>query len=231
MPRLLLKFDTAVLKEVPVGPDPIRIGRAVDNDIHIDNLAVSEHHACIYMKDAALVVEDLNSLNGTFVNDRRIKREALHSGDSIAVGKHRIMVDADHNVTGPFDPGRKITAPKLDETVVLDSKLQPELAKGDSNRGPLPNLLVIKGRVRQRVYVLSSNLTIIGKSPMATVRLKGWFAPEVAAQITKRQDGYYVGLTKRAAKVNGLRILAPTRLNDGDLIEVGGVVVKFVHHE
>src|SRR2546422_11124296 len=70
MGRLLLKFDDAVLREVSLGSRAVTIGRAPDNDIPIDNLAVSNYHARIYTEAGRLVIEDLNSLNGTFVNDQ-----------------------------------------------------------------------------------------------------------------------------------------------------------------
>ena len=49
MPKLILKFEAAVLKEVVVGARPVTIGRAPDNDIQIDNLAVSSHHARVLL--------------------------------------------------------------------------------------------------------------------------------------------------------------------------------------
>jgi hypothetical protein len=63
---------------------------------------------------------------------------------------------------------------------------------------------------------------------MATVRLRGWFAPQVAAQINKREDGYYLGRADHVPKINGRPIDGPTRLNDGDLIEVGRVRMTFL---
>ena len=69
MSRLLLKFESATLKEVPLGTRPVTIGRAPDNDIQIDNLAVSNYHARVYVEAGSLVVEDLNSLNGSFLNE------------------------------------------------------------------------------------------------------------------------------------------------------------------
>ena len=45
MARLVVKFESQVLREVPLGASPLTIGRAPDNDLHIDNLAVSDHHA------------------------------------------------------------------------------------------------------------------------------------------------------------------------------------------
>ena len=89
MSRLVLKFENAALKEVPLGTRPVTIGRAPDNDIPIDNLAVSNYHARVYVEAGSLVVEDLNSLNGSFLNDIRVERAMLKDGDAILIGKHR----------------------------------------------------------------------------------------------------------------------------------------------
>jgi hypothetical protein len=77
MAKLSLMFEDKVVKEVPVGSRPISIGRSPDNDLAVDNLAVSNHHARVYFEAGRLVVEDLDSLNGTFVNDLRVERAAL----------------------------------------------------------------------------------------------------------------------------------------------------------
>ena len=241
MARLVLKFDAAVLKEVPIGSRPVTIGRAPDNDIPIDNLAVSNYHARVYTEAGRLVVEDLDSLNGTFVNDLRVERATLRDGDSILIGKHHIVVDERHDAAVPLDAGRKVAAPKVDETVVLDTKQRRELlqqttAAGErsqptSARARVPSLIVLSGKTDQKNYLLSSKLTVIGKSSMATVRLRGWFAPQVAAQISKGEDGYYLGRADRVPKVNGEPITGPTRLNDGDLIAVGGVRLNFLYRD
>lgn len=66
---------------------------------------------------------------------------------------------------------------------------------------------------------------------MATVRLHGWFKPKVAAQINRRDDGYYLGRGDKAPTVNGSPLGGPTLLVDGDLIEVCGVRLKFTVKE
>jgi predicted component of type VI protein secretion system len=239
MARLLLQFDSTVLREFPVSTHPITIGRAPDNDIHIDNLAVSNYHARVYSENYRLVVEDLDSLNGTFLNNRRVKKEWLRSGDAILIGKHLLILDQEHDVAPALDSGRRAVAPKVDETVLFQAKRGPQGAQpagaadagSQSDRARAPSLIVLKGKTDQKDYLLSDRLTIIGKSPMATVRLRGWFAPQVAAQVNKRQDGYYIGLTQRVVKVNGNPISGLTRLNDGDLIEVGGVCLKFTYSD
>jgi pSer/pThr/pTyr-binding forkhead associated (FHA) protein len=238
MAKLVLKFDNRVLKELPLGNGPIRIGRAPDNDIHIDNLGVSDYHARVFTESERLILEDLDSLNGTFLNNSRVKREWLRSADAILIGKHVIVVDLLHDAAPVLGTGRRVAAPKVEETVVMSTKGRLELRQGgpdekgaQSERARVPSLVVLKGNTQQKDYVLSGKLTVIGKSPMATVRLKGWFAPQVAAQINKRQDGYYLGLGKRIPKINGVSTKPPVRLNDGDLIEVAGVVLKFMYRD
>src|ERR1700687_5913019 len=90
MAKLSLMFENKVVKEVPIGNRPVTIGRSPDNDLPVDNLAISNYHARVYYEGGRLVVEDLDSLNGTFVNDLRVERAMLHDGDSIWIGKHHI---------------------------------------------------------------------------------------------------------------------------------------------
>jgi pSer/pThr/pTyr-binding forkhead associated (FHA) protein len=241
MAKLSLMFEEKLVKEVPVGSRPVGIGRSPDNDLPVDNLAVSNYHARVYFEAGRLVVEDLDSLNGTFVNDLRVERATLHDGDSIWIGKHHIKVDASGDAPLPWDSGRKAAAPRINETMVLDTKarrdmLQQAAAMGERSqfavgRLKMPTLVVLNGTTDQKEYVVTNKLTVIGKSKMATVRLKGWFKPQLAAQINQRDDGYYVGPGDKVPTVNGIPISGPVRLNDGDLIEVCGVRMNFIFRD
>ncbi|PYT76545.1 MAG: hypothetical protein DMG40_25930 [Acidobacteria bacterium] len=241
MPKLSLMFDNKLVREVPVGSRPVTIGRAPDNDLSVDNLAVSSYHAKIYFEAGRMVIEDLNSLNGTFVNDLRVERATLHDGDRVHIGKHIIKVDTSGDAPVPWQPARKTAAPRINETMVLDTKerrqmLQQAAAMGESmqfasTRVKVATLMVLGGNTDQREYILTNKLTVIGKSSMATVKLKGWFKPQMAAQINQRDDGYVLGPGDKVPSVNGRHIGGPTRLNDGDLIEVCGVKLNFIFRE
>ncbi|GAC1701061.1 MAG: hypothetical protein NVS9B4_03720 [Candidatus Acidiferrum sp.] len=237
MAKLSLMFGSTLVKEVPVGSRPVAIGRSPDNDLPIDNLAISNHHARVYFEAGRLVVEDLDSLNGTFVNDLRVERATLHDGDSIHIGKHHVKVDATGDTLVSFDTTRKPNAPRINETMVLDTKerrqmLQQAAALGErtqfANRINVPTLVVLSGNTDQTEYMLTNKLIVIGKSAMATVRLKGWFKPKMAAQINQRDDGFFISPADNTPKLNGKPIHGATRLNDGDLIEVCGVRLNFV---
>jgi predicted component of type VI protein secretion system len=241
MSRLVLKFEGASLKEIPLGTRPVTIGRAPDNDIPIDNLAVSNYHARVYVEAGSLVVEDLNSLNGSFLNDIRVERAMVKDGDTILIGKHEILVDQTHDVALIADELRKAPAPRVNETMILDTEerrklLEMTAAAGErSQLSPerllVPTLTVLHGRTDQKEYRIAGKLTVIGHSKMATVRLRGWFTPEVAAQINKHEDGYYLGRGDRVPKINGVSIHGLTKLNDGDVIEVGRVRLNFLFRE
>jgi pSer/pThr/pTyr-binding forkhead associated (FHA) protein len=240
MAKLSLMFENRLVKEVPIGSRPVGIGRSPDNDLPVDNLAVSNHHARVFFEAGRLVVEDLDSLNGTFVNDLRVERATLHDGDSIWIGKHHIKVDASGDAPIAVDSARRKPAPQINETMVLDTKqrremLQQAAAMGErspfSGRLKMPTLLVLSGNSDQKEYVITSKLAVIGKSKMATVKLKGWFKPEVAAQINRRDDGYYIGPGDKTPVVNSKAIQGPVRLNDGDVIEICGLRLSFAFRE
>src|ERR1700736_4631051 len=238
MAKLTLMFENKLVKEVPIGSRPVGIGRSPDNDLPVDNLAVSNYHARVYFEAGRLVVEDLDSLNGTFVNDLRVERATLHDGDSIHIGKHHVKVDASGDAPVFVDVSRKPNAPRINETMVLDTKerrkmLQQAAALGErtqfaSGRMNVPTLMVLSGNTDQREYMLTNKLVVIGNSTMATVRLKGWFKPKMAAQINQRDDGFYIGPGDKTPTLNGTPIQGTTRLNDGDLIEVCGVRLSFI---
>ena len=90
MARLVLSLDGQVLAEYNMSKERYTVGRLPDNDVRIDNAAVSGHHALVIniLNDSFL--EDLNSTNGTYVNGKLIKKHALQHGDVITVGHHAL---------------------------------------------------------------------------------------------------------------------------------------------
>lgn len=90
MARLILSLDNQVLAEYNMMKERYTVGRLPDNDVRIDNPAVSGHHSLIIniLNDSFL--EDLNSTNGTYVNGKLIKKHALQHGDVITIGHHQL---------------------------------------------------------------------------------------------------------------------------------------------
>jgi pSer/pThr/pTyr-binding forkhead associated (FHA) protein len=239
MAKLYLKFDQSVLKELPLTQTATTIGRLPDNTLQIDNLAVSGHHAKIYWSEGHYVVEDLGSLNGTYVNNKRVGQATLIHGDQVLIGKHVVEFKNEGSIAlGASLPKAGPAAPKLDATVVLDTRRAQGMISdkgapanvarsitGDKVPGKerIAVLNVLEGRTDQTKYVLTGKMTMIGKSGMATVKLKGFFAPVTAALISRRDNKYFVAPSERRIKlkVNGQDSPNQRELNPGDVIEVG----------
>jgi hypothetical protein len=70
--------------------DRTTIGRSPDCGIFLDDVTVSRRHAALVQRDSRWTIEDLGSLNGTFVNRRRVDAAPLEDGDEIQIGKYRL---------------------------------------------------------------------------------------------------------------------------------------------
>ena len=237
MPKLTLQFEGRLLKEYAVGVG-LTIGRLPDNSVIIDNPAVSGHHARVFSESGAVILEDLNSTNGTFVNGKPTTRQVLRSGDVLLIGKHQIVYEQTMEWSAP--PPQ---LPALGDTVYLDTKQHREListledARAHANvrqaqkAPPAPRrvgmLQVIAGRAEQAEYDLDANTSLIGKSNSALVRLHGWFKPAVAVAIARSSDGYVATLMGGRTTINNEPLEQRRALQDGDVLNVNGLVLEF----
>jgi len=264
MAKLYLKFEQAVLKEVALSHGVVTIGRLPDNVLQVDNLAVSGHHAKIYWDQDHYVIEDNNSLNGTYLNNRRISRAQLKTEDSVLIGKHTVtFIDEWHEDADPAEHHEEKAGPpvpKLDATMVLDTKkakemigsaltappaspAPPQSVGGGAAVAPamepavvqdrVAMLTVMEGKTDQTSYKLASKMTVIGKSDMASIKLKGMFAPNMAALISKRETKYFIAASeaKIKVKINGQEIAGQKELEEGNIIEVAGIKMTFGYQD
>ncbi len=74
----------------------IRIGSLPDNDVIFKKPMVSGHHAELRFEDGILVLVDLNSTNGTFIDGLRIKSAPINAGQEISLGSFRFVLDPTH---------------------------------------------------------------------------------------------------------------------------------------
>ncbi len=258
MARLLLKFENTTLKDIRLTQGGAGIGRLPDNDIQIDNPAVSGHHARVYWDADHFVIQDTKSFNGTYVNDQRVSSQALADNDVILVGKHTLTfkAEAGQDVAPASTAVARPSVPTLESTAMLDTKKARELlaqALGKTPATPVQQvaaaittvpppppprqmrhgiLSIMSGKADQRSYVLTGKLTVIGKSDMASIRLKGWFAPQVAGSISRREDRYFIASGgKQKIKVNGQTISGQWELQPGDMITVAKVTMTFGYND
>ena len=118
MAKLILSMDGQVLKEIPLSKERITIGRKAQNDVQIDNLAVSGEHAVIVsiMDDAFL--EDLGSTNGTMVNGKTVKKHFLQDNDVVELGKYKLEYVVEKKAQPKAAPAAPAAA-DFEKTMVL----------------------------------------------------------------------------------------------------------------
>ena len=119
MARMILSLDGQTLAEYNMTKERYTIGRLPDNDIRVDNAAVSGHHSLIIniLNDSFL--EDLNSTNGTYVNGKLIKKHALRHGDVITAGHHQLRYVDDQGDVGASED-------EFEKTMVIEPSAQME---------------------------------------------------------------------------------------------------------
>lgn len=132
MSKLILKFEDRILREYPVGSSAVTIGRLPSNTVVVDNPAVSSQHARVMVEGGQFVVEDLNSRNGTFVNEKPVNKHILQEGDVVRIGKHTLTFYGIGKGEALPDTAGAAAAPAapvqdLGGTVFLDTKAQKEL--------------------------------------------------------------------------------------------------------
>jgi pSer/pThr/pTyr-binding forkhead associated (FHA) protein len=214
MARLVLKLENVVLREVALGEAAVTIGRLPENDIRLDDLAVSGYHAKIVFEGGRFVVYDENSTNGLYINGAKAQRAVLTPGDTVLMGHHIFT----------FEDGTPAEAAPVHESAPAD-------VKGSSPTGKKPVALirVLEGKTDQHEYVLTGEHIVIGRSETAAIRLVRWFAPKMAATIHRRGDKYYLGesQTPTPVRVNSEAVHGERQLEPGDTILVDDVTLVF----
>ena len=230
MPKLLLKFNAAVIKEIPLDKDVFTVGRKPDNDISIDNPAISGHHCKVIHQGDTYYVEDLESTNGTFVNEKRVMKAGLHDTDVIGLAKHALVFIDDR-------PKPEVVQAS-DKTVVLTAGKQEEFVKAaaaaakPAKAEKVGSLRILKGVVAEPEYELKGMSTYIGKSDRVQIPIQGTglfkSAPEVAASVHRKPEGYVLVAVKEGYPVvNGSAITGQVVLKDGDIIDCGATTMQF----
>jgi pSer/pThr/pTyr-binding forkhead associated (FHA) protein len=73
-----------------LGEDRMTVGRRPDSDVFLDDVTVSRDHAVLVRRGSDFYLDDCGSLNGTYVNRRRIESQRLSDGDELQIGKYKL---------------------------------------------------------------------------------------------------------------------------------------------
>ena len=236
MGKLVLSLNGAVQGEFQLKKERMTIGRKPDNDIQIDNLAVSGKHALVITILDDSFLEDLGSTNGTYVNGKLIKKHALRDGDVVGIGKHELKYinehatadDEEFEKTMIIRPGSASAAVAAAKAGVESNSSAPAVPH------PAPSAPVVPpGLPLGRIQVL--NGPIAGKQLELTKALITLGKPGVqVAVISRRPQGYFLthiegdGKSMNFPIVNGNAIGAQAyAIKNGDVIELAGIKMEF----
>lgn len=242
MAKLILSLDGAYVSEYMLTMARTTIGRRSSNDIHLDNLAISGDHAVIIKKGNDFYVEDLDSTNGTLVNNESVntqptKKHLLKHGDVMEFGKFQLKYLDDTSDSAAADN----SAPAFEKTMLIHpsalklnkpksiSVAAETQASGKSEQATVAELAsattpvvgriqVLNGSSSGRELVLNKALTTLGKTGVQV------------AVITRRPNGYFITHVEGQVLpiVNGVLTGAQAfSLSDHDVIELAGVKMEF----
>jgi pSer/pThr/pTyr-binding forkhead associated (FHA) protein len=238
MAKLVLSLNGVVQGEYQLDKERLTIGRKPENDIPIDNLAVSGKHSLIITILDDSFLEDLGSTNGTYVNGKLVKKHALKDGDVIAIGKHELKY-VNENATSDDDEFEKtmIIKPGSASAAVAAAKAAEQAGAaaaepapaaaaaggaGASSGMPLGRLTVLNGPIAGKELELTKAMVTLG-TPGTQV-----------AVISRRPQGYFLTHIEsdrdgtRYPLVNGESIGPKAyQLKNSDLIELAGIKMEF----
>jgi hypothetical protein len=200
MPQLIASVEGVEVNHVYLTKDRTTLGRKDGNDIVLDNLVVSGRHCVFELKGLADVyLEDLGSTNGTFVNNRRVKRQQLRDGDTIAIGHFRLQYLASSGESG------------FGQTSAFDTQLMSSVALHASFR-------VLNGSSTGLEVPVVKAVTTFGKPGVTVVavshRRTGYFVAHLDGDVVPSLNGGRLGPD-------------PVLLGAGDVLELAGTRMQF----
>jgi len=220
--KLEFSFNASKIGEFSLEKEVMTIGRKNDNDIRIDNLAVSGHHAKLLTIFGDSFLEDLNSTNGTFVNGKAIQKHALKNGDVISIGKHELRYVNFNNKA----PAKSNDSNEFEKTVFVSGNTQPkpmtatiDMTSMDSDQSA--KLQLLNGKSAGKELFLEKDTVRLGKPGLQVV------------SINKRPDGHFIVVLEQSndcgpLRVNGSEIGSRSvKLQNHDIIEINRLKIEY----
>ena len=239
MAKLVLTLDGSYVNEYALTHLKTTIGRKSSNDIHLDNLAISGEHAVVIKQGDDFFVEDLNSTNGTRINNALAKKQKLNNEDVIELGRFSLtFLEQEAGASAAFEktimvhpsafsakPHVASATPVVVQAAPVQQRVQPSVTAnalaGDSSQVQstlIGKIQVLNGASSGRELVLNKALTTLGKTGVQV------------AVITKRPNGYFITHVEGSVLpvVNGVSTgVQAHALVDHDVIELAGVKMEF----
>ncbi len=232
MNYLEIYFNGVLKHSLKVQSDVLSIGRASSNDVVINNMGVSSHHAIISKKEELFYLEDLNSTNGTFLNSQKISsRQRINPQDSIIIGKHTLKFSEWRQSHNSVATASNRVNDSADSTVMMSrsvaAKANPATAIHSQSKSFY--LIVRKELTGINKLLLTENNYGIGKDKDNEIRIGGWFTPAYIAEIERIGHSFYITpLKKNKVKLNNTIINSSVLLSSSDEIKIKSLFLKFL---
>jgi pSer/pThr/pTyr-binding forkhead associated (FHA) protein len=260
MPNLILRLKNETLGDYPLQKGiSLTIGRRKKNNLIIEDKAVSGHHAKIDSIGDGFVLIDLQSKNGSFVNEQLINSHWLKDGDTINIGEHSLLFNYSEG-----DCVSEEDTDELEKTIVLDtSQYRNRMRKSNPTRSinnvagfwdkgrnqnrkkgpqrsiPMGPTNVKKDLTGMLTYLaggrgeinLDQKYTTIGKHPASNIVIKGIFMGQTAVTISKLPDSFQLSYVSGMTKprVNDKIIKQSIILKNEDIIAIGSIKLQFIN--
>jgi pSer/pThr/pTyr-binding forkhead associated (FHA) protein len=227
MAKITIMFGADPQGERSLDRPELKIGRAADCEIVVDNLGVSRHHCTIVQEGPNWVLVDGGSNNGTFINGQKVQRHTLKHMDKIVLGKHSLIFDQHGYAQLANEEPRKTTGGGMggEVTMFVDQAAMAKMAK---DGGAKRMAISLKQGGRDVVFPLVKEEVTIGKSNEADLPAHGMFVKPIQAKILKASSGYRLiaGGGMRSVRVNGQKVTDAV-LKVGDIIVIAGQSYTF----
>ena len=191
-PLISLQFKDKEIDHWVFDRPQFKIGRTPDNDIVIDNLAVSRLHAVLEEEKGNYYVRDCDSLNGTLLNNQKVGRAKLEDGDEVCIGKHNILFRRQGGQAVPVGE----TIQGFDQTMIINTSVDavqvaqeyPQSTSRPKNKCQAKPRLIIKTEYGDRVIELKKGSLTIGSDLASDVVVEGMFVAKRHAEIVRNED-------------------------------------------
>jgi hypothetical protein len=134
MARLVLLSEGFTGRSYDLKVDKTTVGRVSDNTFEIPESSVSSHHAEILLRGNEIVIRDLNSTNGTFINGERITEAVLQPGQVLRLGSVEMRLETGDAPAAPSKPASSGAVPKtkqpLDKTIIIPQGVKLDELQG-----------------------------------------------------------------------------------------------------
>lgn len=231
MAKLIIKLNNEVVDHIELKQGDMKIGRKPGCEIVLDNLAVSGEHANIFTIGDDSFIQDLNSTNGTFINNKRVAKHHLRNGDTVGIGQHSLVFlqeaarsavkspggddFAKTVVISPSAPSPSPAPARAADEAPAAAVVDPAFNAADRQ---VAALFVLNGKITGKRIELTKAITNLGKTGRP------------AGVIARVGDGYLLrpAAESEKPKLNGREVGEEgSKLRNGDIIEVVGTRLQF----